>query len=126
MDKNFVIHIANTIAEQLMGLTPKDVIFSWGVEKIYATEYNEMACLALNVNGRLHKGEVIIAYNEGTDYYEIFLIDTKGEVVKKIEDVDFTQLGEIIDRYVERGDNEQEYLEFCENERKKLIQEICN
>jgi hypothetical protein len=72
------------------------------------------------VNGRLHKGAVFIALNEGVDYYEIFLQDASG-TRKVAEDIDFEQLGEVIDRHIERGENAAEYNAFCEAEYRKLM-----
>lgn len=64
MDKDYVMQIANTIAQQLIGTTPTNVIFSWGaLHGFIATTYNGMAALMFKVNGRLFKGYVIIAYN---------------------------------------------------------------
>ena len=40
---------------------------------------------------------------------------------KVVEGLDFTQQGETIDRAIEKGDNEEEYMDFCEKERIKLI-----
>jgi hypothetical protein len=63
----------------------------------------------------LHRGAVIIAYDEGSDYYQIFLRDSTGD--RKIaEDVDFESLSSIIDRNVETGDNAEEYSKFCHEE----------
>jgi|GEM_PF-7021822 len=71
MDKDFVLEMANTIKDQLVGMTPLNVICSWGIEKFVATEYKGMAALKFHVNGRLFRGNVIIAYN-ALDYYEVF------------------------------------------------------
>ena len=42
-----------------------------------ATEYKDMPALKFKVNGRLFTGIVLIALN-GSDYYEIYLIDENG------------------------------------------------
>ena len=68
----------------------------------------------------LHKGAVIISLDEASDYYKLYLINKEG-VRKVAEDLDFTQLGETIDRAIEKGDNEEDYMAFCEQERIKLI-----
>ena len=58
-----------------------------------------MPALRFLVNGRLHKGIVIVALNEGTDYCEIYLQDKDGK--KKVaEDLDFTQFSDFIDRTI--------------------------
>jgi hypothetical protein len=40
---------------------------------------------------------------------------------KVAEDIDFEQLGEVIDRHIERGENAAEYNAFCEAEYRKLM-----
>jgi hypothetical protein len=93
---------------------------SWGINKLTATTIDGMAALKFNVRGRLHRGSVIIAYDEGSDYYQIFLRDANGD--RKIaEDVDFESLSSIIDRHVETGDNAEEYSQFCHEEFRKLM-----
>lgn len=97
--------VAETIREQLFGLTSPNILMSWGISRLAATVIDGMAALSLRVNGRIHKGEVIIALNEGGDYYEIYLRKgTEERDTQKIaEDVDFTQLSEIIDGAIESG-----------------------
>jgi len=68
-----------------------------------------MATLMFKVNGRLFKGNVLISYNE-MDYYEIYLKDANGN-----------QLGDIIDKTIERGTDAKEYEAFCKNEHAKLM-----
>ena len=110
MDMDFVLEMANTIKDQLVGMTPLNVIRSWGIENFVATEYKGMAALKFHVNGRLFRGNVIIAYND-MDYYEVYLqnyagIECIGEVVY------FCELGRVIDEAVERGKDEAEYQRF--------------
>ena len=57
MDKDFVIEMANTIKDQLVSMTPLNVIRSWGIENFVATEYMGMAALKFHVNGRLFRGQ---------------------------------------------------------------------
>jgi len=68
MEKEYVLEVANTIREQLVTLTPFNTIMSWGIGRFVATIYKDMPALKFKVNGRLHKGAVIIALN-GADYY---------------------------------------------------------
>ena len=67
MDKEYVMHIAQTIKEQLLSFTPIPVFMSWGVSEFVATVFQELPALRLKVNGRLHAGYVVIALN-GSDY----------------------------------------------------------
>lgn len=118
MESNYVMQTALTIREQLLSLTPLNVILSWGTKNFAATEYKDMAALRFEVNGRLFKGYVIIAYN-AMDYYEIFL--QKGPLTKCIRDeVYFDELGQVIDEAIESGNDKAEYEMFCMKEYEKL------
>ena len=120
IDIEHIKSIAETIRQQLFSLTPMNVIMSWGLSGMVATTHNEMPSLRLMVSGRLHKGAVIISLDEASDYYQLYLIIKEG-VRKVAEDLDFTQLGAEIDRWVEKGDDEEEYRAFCEQEHIRLI-----
>lgn len=122
-EEKHVMSVAETIREQLFGLTSPDILMSWGISRLAATVIDGMAALSLRVNGRIHKGEVIIALNEGVDYYEIYLREgpEKRDTLKIAEDVDFTQLSEIIDEAIESGTDKEEYYKFCDEVRQSLI-----
>lgn len=124
-EKEHVMSVAETIREQLFGLTSPNILMSWGISRLAATVIDGMAALSLRVNGRIHKGEVIIALNEGVDYYEIYLREGTAErdTQKIAEDVDFTQLSEIIDGAIESGTDKEEYYKFCDEVRQSLIRE---
>ena len=120
MDKDYVMQIANTIAQQLIGTTPANVICSWGAFYGFrATIYRDMAALKFRVDGRLFQGDVIIAYNEN-DTYEIYLQDKDGTRLVK-DDVYFDEMSDVIDVAIERGENKAEYDAFCEGERQKIM-----
>lgn len=120
MDKDYIIQIADTIAQQLLATTPKNILFSWGAFYGFrAAVYKDMAALKFRVNGRLFQGDVIIAYNEN-DTYEVYLKNEYGERLVK-DDVYFDEMSEVIDVAIERGDNEAEYTAFCEGERQKMM-----
>ena len=121
MDKDYVMQTANTIAQQLIGTTPANVICSWGAFYGFrATIYRDMAALKFRVDGRLFQGDVIVAYNEN-DTYEIYLQDKSGARLVK-DDVYFDEMSDVIDVAIERGDNKAEYDAFCEGERQKIMQ----
>lgn len=124
-EKEHVMSVAETIREQLFGLTSPNILMSWGISRLAATVIDGMAALSLRVNGRIHKGEVIIALNEGVDYYEIYLREGTAErdTQKIAEDVDFTQLSEIIDGAIESGTDKEEYYRFCDGIRQSLIRD---
>ena len=114
MDKDYVLEMANTIKDQLVGMTPLNVIRSWGIENFVATEYKSMAALKFSVNGWLFRGNVIIAYND-MDYYEVYLQNYAGtECIG--EEVYFCELGRVIDEAIERGKDEAEYQRFLRKE----------
>lgn len=76
MEKEYVMQIAQTIQEQLIGLTPMPVLMSWGIAEFAATIFKDLPALRIKVNGLLHTGYVIIALN-GSDYYEVYLLKGK-------------------------------------------------
>ena len=119
MEKEYVRYVAQTIWEQLLSLNPAPVIMSWGIEEFAATTYRDLPALRIKVNGRLHTGYVIVVLN-GSDYYEVYL--QKGLKVECIsEEVCFDELGDVIDRAIERGTDQAEYDRFCERERALLL-----
>ena len=107
MEKEYVIQIAQTIQEQLIGLTPMPVLMSWGIAEFAATIFKDLPALRIKVNGLLHTGYVIIALN-GSDYYEVYLLKGKdAECVN--EEVCYNELGDVIDRAIECGTDKEEY-----------------
>lgn len=123
MEKEYIMQVAGTIREQLMILTPINTILSWGIDKFIATVYKDMPALKFKVNGRLHKGYVIIALN-GADYYEIYL-QTDTETTLISDEVCFDELGDLINEHIESGTNKAEYDRFCEKQRKELLRSMC-
>ena len=111
MDKEYIMDVAQTIKSQLFGTTEISVLMSWGIEKFIATEYKDMPALKFKVNGRLFSGIVLIALN-GSDYYEIYLLDENGSRCI-CEEACFDEMAGIIDIAVERGTDIAEYNEFC-------------
>lgn len=80
LDREHVRSVVNTIFSQLLHTTSIDVINSWGISKMYATQIVKnvngenftMAALVMQVNGFQFQGEVYIALDEGSDYYRIY------------------------------------------------------
>jgi hypothetical protein len=125
MEAEYILSTAETIRKQLVTLTDINILMSWGISHIVATTKNGMAALKFDVRGRLHRGAVIIAYDEGSDYYQIFLRYPTGDKLIA-EDVDFESMSNIIDRAVEVGNDEDEYSKFCYDEFNKLLHgEFC-
>lgn len=119
MEKEYVMYVAQTIGEQLLSLNPAPVIMSWGIEEFAVTTYRNLPALRIKVNGRLHAGNVIVALN-GSDYYEVYL--QKDKVMECInKEVCFDELGDVIDRAIEKGTDQAEYDRFCERQRALLL-----
>ena len=85
------------------------ILWSWGAENFRNVEYNEMPAVRFKVNGFLHKNDVVIAYNGGADYFEVFCLDANDEVVKSKDDVYLDELIGVVDMFVEKDCTEQEY-----------------
>lgn len=112
MNKEYVMHIAQTIKDQLVSFTPTSILMSWGISEFVATVFRELPALRLKVNGRLHAGNVVVALN-GSDYYEVYLL--KDNEVKCVnEEVCFDELGDVIDHAIESGTDKAEYDNFCD------------
>ena len=112
MEKEYVIQIAQTIQEQLIGLTPMPVLMSWDIAEFAATIFKGLPALRIKVNGLLHTGYVIIALN-GSDYYEVYLLKGKdAECVN--EEVCYNELGDVIDRAIECGTDKEEYEKMAQ------------
>lgn len=113
------MYVAQTIGEQLLSLTPAPVIMSWGIEEFAVTMYRDLPALRIKVNGRLHTGYVIVALN-GSDYYEVYL--QKDKAMECINgEVCFDELGDVIDRAIEKGTDQAEYDRFCDRQRDLLF-----
>jgi hypothetical protein len=76
------------------------VVFSWGFNNPTAIENG----LRFKVQGFKFKGTVEVEYNEGTDLFDIRLIQN-GKVVETIEDVYLDSLVDVIDNHIEKVDN---------------------
>lgn len=50
MEKEYVIQIAQTIQEQLIGLTPMPVLMSWGIAEFAATIFKDLPALRISVH----------------------------------------------------------------------------
>jgi len=78
MEKTYIMQTAETIRLQLFATTPANTLLSWGIEKFIGTVSGGMAALAFKVNGRLFDGNVVVAYSEGDDLYEVYLLNCAG------------------------------------------------
>ena len=113
MNEEYVKEIANTAWQQLFWSVQMPVVMSWGVSKKCYTTYQGMPTLMLRVSALIHKGWVYVSLNEGTDTYEVRLMDTKHKCKKTVEDVYCDNLGCIIDELIEKPSTmtDEEYHE---------------
>ena len=119
MESSKVMAVATEIRDQLVVLTNRNILLSWGIEGYKAVIYNEMHSLQIKVNGRLFQGNVLICLNP-IDHYEIYLSNNK-ETRCICDMAYFDMLGDIIDTAIESGTDKVEYQKFCEGERAKLF-----
>lgn len=119
LSKEHVRRVVNTLWTQLITTTSPDVIGSWGVSGLWATQIVKningydlaMAALMMSVEGFSFQGQVYVALDEGSDYYRIYIKD--GEELKEQHiDVAFEELGQILDSVIETGGmSEEQYQE---------------
>lgn len=100
--KNYCLSMANTIWNSLFCSITLPVAMSWGIKEKTATYYKDMPALKIQVNGLVHKGTVIVAYNEGSDFFDAFFFDKRNQCIKTIEDICFDELGLRLDENIER------------------------
>ena len=90
--------------------TSIDVINSWGISKMYATQIVKnvngedftMAALVMQVNGFQFQGKVYIALDEGSYYYRIFG-EKDGTTKEYHHNIAFDELGDVLDSMIETG-----------------------
>lgn len=81
--------------------TNLSIVWSWGFHNPKPIQKG----LAFKVQGFLHKGWVLVEYNEGSDLFDIKLLSNQLIEVKSIEGIYVDQLMDIIDDMVECCDN---------------------
>lgn len=84
------------------------ISLSWGISRILKIKVGSWDGIRIHVNGYIHQGAVDILYNEGTDLFDIRLVDLEEKVVKTIDDVYLSDLIDILDRHIERTDDYEE------------------
>ena len=90
--------------------TPIDIINSWGISKMYATQIVKnvngenftMAALVMQVNGFQFQGKVYIALDKGSYYYRIFG-EKDGTTKEYHHNIAFDELGDVLDLMIETG-----------------------
>ena len=110
LKKTHVREVVGNTLLQLFQTTEMDVINSWGISKLGATqvprrvngESYAMAALALQVDGFLFKGKVLIALDETTDFYRIYG-EHDGSLQEYYSDIAVEELGTTLDTMIETG-----------------------
>ncbi len=113
MGKEYIDEMCNYI-KQIFSYR-QSIVWSWGAIKFHHIEYKEMAAIRFEVNGFIHKGDVIVAYNGGADVFEVYCLDKSEAVVNSRGDVYFDELVEVIDEMVEKNSSEETYNKQLEN-----------
>ena len=73
------------------------IMMSWGFSQLQIIDNG----IKFHVSGFVHQGYVEVVYNEGKDLFEVIFLDKKNKEVKRIDDVYFDQLVDVIDSAVE-------------------------
>lgn len=121
LSKEHLKEVAQTILDQIIGTTTWDVRGSWGMNNPRYTQFQDFPALMFSVNGFLFSGEVIVALDEGLDVYRLYLWDKVNEPQLVNENVYCDELGDVIDRHVEKGESEALYNQHL----KEFMQVIC-
>jgi len=79
----------------------RTIMWSWGARNW--TNINNKGLL-FRVSGFKHKGKVLIALN-GSDLYNVILLNTRDRVIDTIEDLYFDDLVNAIDNRIEKTEN---------------------
>lgn len=82
------------------------IVMSWGFQRPMVIKLG----LKFTVNGFRHKGNVEIRYNEGSDLFDIYLINEDETQNELIEGIYFDQLVEVVDEHVEMVENYTEQV----------------
>ena len=118
--------------------TPIDIINSWGISKMYATQIIKnvngedftMAALVMQVNGFQFQGKVYIALDEGSDYYRIYG-EKNGTTKEYHHDIAFDELDDVLDSMIETGGMTKEEYQakertlFVASNISILVQSLC-
>lgn len=81
--------------------------FTWGAKSFkYIASTDGCYGIEFRVTGLLHRGRVRIYYNPSIDYFDVELLRAiKDEMVWGCDEIDFTQLHNILHQHIERTDD---------------------
>ena len=93
----------NTMAQYIMMILKSrlTVMFSWGCKNFVAVNEG----LMWHVQGYLLNGWVKVLYNYSTDAFDVYFLNNKKELVKKVEEVYLDNLVDVIDWNVEKNNS---------------------
>ncbi|NDV78758.1 hypothetical protein [Dysgonomonas sp. 511] len=81
--------------------TNLNIVWSWGFNSPKSIQNG----LSFKVQGFLHKGWVLVEYNEGSDLFDIKLLSVQLKEVKSIKGIYVDELIDVIDDAVECCEN---------------------
>lgn len=112
-DKNYDVELAKYIWSILKSRLP--VLMSWGVDLDTMKVIDRG--LQFHVQGFILTGNVVIVYNEGTDYFDVvFHRDDSPEEVQSYSNVALDELVDLIDSEVEKtADYEKKFSDTYNN-----------
>lgn len=113
MEPEYVNAMAQEVVKVLK-CTPT-LLMSWGASVFKAIVYNNKAALQFQVQGFIHKGVVIVAYNEGDDLYEVYCLNKQKQVINSQTQVYFDSLSQTIDEMVEKNGSDELYNNKVQN-----------
>jgi hypothetical protein len=76
-------------------------MFSWGCKNFVAVNEG----LMWHVQGYLLNGWVKVLYNYSTDAFDVYFLNNKKELVKKVEEVYLDNLVDVLDWHIEKNDS---------------------
>lgn len=88
------------IVEYIFGIFNQHlvIVFSWGFSYPRAIEQG----LRFAVQGFIHKGDVDVIYDGGSDLFCVRLLNADGSVIKEQDGINLDGLVDCIDKLVER------------------------
>lgn len=100
----------NTTADYILNVIKASgcIFYSWGFHSPKTVIYNNMPALQFTVDGFIHKGDVVVAYNGCADLFELYLLN-KLEVVKSMKRIYVDELVRVIDSLVEKNCSDEKY-----------------
>jgi len=100
--KEYCLKMANVMWQSLFCSVDVFTVLSWGISQKTALYFKDMPSLQFKVNGMLHKGFVVISYDEGADLFAVSLLDKNKTCARTLDNIYADMLGSCIDENIER------------------------